>query len=93
MASRSWPNWQMYLSEYAVLLLRCIGLIAKEDTEGQAAAALGGPPNVWWYRTLAARHEFPRYTESPQSPEPAMEVKSTGEGTVTHMKNFLDCVA
>jgi predicted dehydrogenase len=46
-----------------------------------------------WRGGFMIYDEFPRYTESPQSPEPAMEVKSTGEGTVTHMKNFLDCVA
>jgi predicted dehydrogenase len=46
-----------------------------------------------WRGGFMIYDEFPRYTEDPQTPEPAMEVRSKGDGTVTHMKNFLDCVA
>ena len=46
-----------------------------------------------WRGGFMIYDEFPRYTEDPQTPEPAMEVQSKGDGTVTHMKNFLDCVA
>ncbi|HUI56787.1 MAG TPA: Gfo/Idh/MocA family oxidoreductase [Bryobacteraceae bacterium] len=45
-----------------------------------------------WRGGFMIYDELPRYTEDPQTPSPAMEVKSNEEGTVTHMKNFLDCV-
>lgn len=36
--------------------------------------------------------EIPRYSEDFELRNPALEVKSKGEGTFYHLKNFLDCV-
>jgi predicted dehydrogenase len=46
-----------------------------------------------WRGGFSVYQEFPRYSEDPQPSEPVMTVKSTGDGTVTHMKNFVDCLA
>jgi predicted dehydrogenase len=46
-----------------------------------------------WRGGFSVFQEFPRYSESPDPANPTLEVKSTVDGTVTHMKNFLDCVA
>jgi predicted dehydrogenase len=46
-----------------------------------------------WRGGFAVYPEFPRYSEDPAPAEPVMEVKSRADGTVSHIKNFLDCVA
>ena len=46
-----------------------------------------------WRGGFSIYQEFPRYSEDPQPSEPVMTVNSTGDGTVSHMKNFLDCLA
>ena len=46
-----------------------------------------------WRGGFSVYQEFPRYSEDPQPSEPVMTVKSSTDGTVTHMKNFLDCLA
>ncbi|HEX3747961.1 MAG TPA: Gfo/Idh/MocA family oxidoreductase [Bryobacteraceae bacterium] len=46
-----------------------------------------------WRGGFSVYQEFPRYSEDPQPSEPVETVKSTGDGTVSHMKNFLECLA
>jgi predicted dehydrogenase len=46
-----------------------------------------------WRGGFNVYQEFPRYSEDPQPAEPVMQVKSKVDGTATHMKNFLDCLA
>jgi hypothetical protein len=46
-----------------------------------------------WRGGFSVYQEFPRYSENPQPSEPIMEVKSKIDGTVSHMKNFLECAA
>ena len=46
-----------------------------------------------WRGGYSVYQEFPRYSENPQPSDPIAEVKSTVDGTVTHMKNFVDCLA
>jgi hypothetical protein len=41
---------------------------------------------------FAVYNEAPRYTESFEPDTPTLEVKSTHDGTLDHMKNFLDCM-
>lgn len=45
-----------------------------------------------WRGGFSVYAEVPRYTERPDPSSPILDVKSKGEGTVDHMKNFLDCV-
>jgi predicted dehydrogenase len=45
-----------------------------------------------WRGGYAIYSEIPRYSESPEPSNPAEQVKATGDGTLSHMKNFLDCV-
>ena len=37
-------------------------------------------------------NEIPRYSENYQPDSVAMEVKSKADGTLDHMRNFLDCI-
>ena len=46
-----------------------------------------------WRGGFSVYQEFPRYSEDPQPAEPVMSVKSSVDGTVTHMKNFVECLA
>ena len=46
-----------------------------------------------WRGGFSVYQEFPRYSEKPDPANPILEVTSKVDGTVTHMKNFLDCVA
>jgi predicted dehydrogenase len=46
-----------------------------------------------WRGGYSVYQEFPRYSENPQPAEPILEVKSKIDGTVSHMKNFLECLA
>jgi predicted dehydrogenase len=46
-----------------------------------------------WRGGFAVYQEFPRYSEDPAPSSPIMEVKSKVDGTNTHMKNFLECLA
>jgi hypothetical protein len=41
---------------------------------------------------FAVYNETPRYTENFEPDNPAIEVKSKGDGTLDHMRNFLDCM-
>ncbi len=41
---------------------------------------------------FAAYNETPRYTENFEPDNPFLQVKSTHDGTLDHMKNFLDCM-
>ena len=43
-------------------------------------------------RGFAMYGEVPRYTENFEPDNPVMQVKSTRDGTLDHMKNFLDCM-
>jgi predicted dehydrogenase len=45
-----------------------------------------------WRGGFSVYQELPRYSEDPQPSEPVMTVKSSADGTVAHMKNFLDCL-
>ena len=45
-----------------------------------------------WRGGFAIYAEIPRYSERPDPSSPILEVKSTEDGTLAHMKNFLDCV-
>jgi len=45
-----------------------------------------------WRGGFAIYGEIARYSERPDPSNPIEEVKATGDGTLTHMKNFLDCV-
>ena len=46
-----------------------------------------------WRGGFNVYQEFPRYSEDPSPSSPILEVKSKVDGTNTHMKNFLECVA
>src|SRR5664279_5754639 len=46
-----------------------------------------------WRGGYNVYQEFPRYSEDPQPSEPVLQVKSKIDGTVSHMKNFVDCMA
>jgi predicted dehydrogenase len=46
-----------------------------------------------WRGGFSVYPELPRYSEDPATAEPTLVVKSGADGTVSHMKNFLDCVA
>jgi predicted dehydrogenase len=46
-----------------------------------------------WRGGYSIYQEFPRYSENPQPSDPIAEVKSKIDGTVSHMKNFLECLA
>jgi hypothetical protein len=46
-----------------------------------------------WRGGFSIYREFPQYSERPDPANPILEVPSKGEGTVDHIKNFLDCVA
>ncbi|HZU26275.1 MAG TPA: Gfo/Idh/MocA family oxidoreductase [Bryobacteraceae bacterium] len=45
-----------------------------------------------WRGGYLVYDEVPRYTESPNSSSPVLEAKSTHDGALDHMRNFLDCV-
>ncbi len=45
-----------------------------------------------WRGGFMVYDEVPRYTESPDPRNVALEVKSTGDGGLDHMKNFVDCI-
>ena len=45
-----------------------------------------------WRGGFTVYDEVPRYTESPDPRTIAVEVKSTRDGGLDHMKNFLDCI-
>jgi predicted dehydrogenase len=45
-----------------------------------------------WRGGFSVYAEVPRYTERPDPSSPVLDVKSNGDRTVDHMKNFLDCV-
>jgi hypothetical protein len=45
-----------------------------------------------WRGGFSVYAEVPRYTERPDPSSPILEVKSNGDRTVDHVKNFLDCV-
>jgi predicted dehydrogenase len=45
-----------------------------------------------WRGGFAVYGEIPRYSERPDPSSPLLEVLSKGEGTVDHLKNFLDCI-
>lgn len=44
-----------------------------------------------WRGGFRVFDEGPRYSESPTPSHPVLEVKSTHDGALDHMKNFLDC--
>jgi predicted dehydrogenase len=46
-----------------------------------------------WRGGFSVYREFPRYSEDPQPSEPIMQVKSKIDGTVSHVKNFVECLA
>jgi predicted dehydrogenase len=46
-----------------------------------------------WRGGYNVYQEFPRYSEDPQPSEPILQVKSKIDGTVSHMNNFLECMA
>ena len=41
---------------------------------------------------FAVYNEMPRYSERPEPSNATLEVKSKQDGTLPHMRNFLDCV-
>ena len=41
---------------------------------------------------FAVYEEVPRYTENFEPDNPVMQVRSTRDGAIDHMKNFLDCM-
>ena len=45
-----------------------------------------------WRGGFSIYGEIPRYSETPEPANPTQSVKATGDGTLTHMKNFLDCM-
>jgi predicted dehydrogenase len=45
-----------------------------------------------WRGGFDVYREVPRYTESPQPSDPVLQEKSTHDGALDHMANFLDCV-
>ncbi len=45
-----------------------------------------------WRGGFAVYNEVPRYSESPEMQKPVEETRSTRDGTLDHMRNFLDCV-
>ena len=45
-----------------------------------------------WRGGFSVYQEFPRYSENPEPANPILEVQSKGDGTLDHMKNFLDCL-
>jgi predicted dehydrogenase len=45
-----------------------------------------------WRGGFSVYAEVQRYTERPDPTDAILEVKSKGDGTVDHMKNFLECV-
>ena len=45
-----------------------------------------------WRGGFSVYPEVARYTERPDPSNPILDVKSKGDGTVDHMRNFLDCV-
>ena len=45
-----------------------------------------------WRGGFAVYGERANYSENPEPSNPLMEVKSKQDGTLPHMKNFLDCV-
>ncbi len=45
-----------------------------------------------WRGGFAVYNEVPRYTESPDPRDPVMQVKSTHDGALDHMRNYLDCI-
>jgi predicted dehydrogenase len=45
-----------------------------------------------WRGGFAVYGEMPGYSEKPEPSNPILEVKSKQDGTLPHMRNFLDCV-
>ena len=45
-----------------------------------------------WRGGFEVYNEIARYSENPNPSNPTLEVKSKQDGTLPHMKNFLDCV-
>lgn len=45
-----------------------------------------------WRGGFLVYDEVPKYTESPDPKTAALQVKSTHDGGLDHMKNFLDCI-
>ena len=45
-----------------------------------------------WRGGFEVYNEIPRYSENPNPSNASMEVKSKQDGTLPHLKNFLDCV-
>ncbi len=45
-----------------------------------------------WRGGFAIYNEVPRYTESPEMQKPVQEIRATHDGTLDHVRNFLDCV-
>jgi hypothetical protein len=45
-----------------------------------------------WRGGFAVYNELPNYSEKPDPSNPSLEVKSKQDGTLPHMKNFLECV-
>jgi predicted dehydrogenase len=45
-----------------------------------------------WRGGFSVYAEVPRYTERPDPSSPILDVKSNGDRTVDHVKNFLDCM-
>ena len=45
-----------------------------------------------WRGGFAVYSEMPGYSERPEPSNPILEVKSKQDGTLPHMRNFLDCV-
>lgn len=45
-----------------------------------------------WRGGFDVYKEVPRYTESPNPNDPVLQAKSTHDGALDHMRNFLDCV-
>ena len=45
-----------------------------------------------WRGGFSIYQEFPQYSERPDPANPILEVQTKGDGTLDHMKNFLDCV-
>ena len=45
-----------------------------------------------WRGGFSVFQEGPRYSESPDTAKPILEVQSQGDGTQDHIKNFMDCV-
>jgi hypothetical protein len=45
-----------------------------------------------WRGGFTVYGEIPRYSERPDPSSPILEVKSEQDGTLLHMKNFLECI-